>query len=113
MESYREYCVVAVCRSKYGNTYKELFRGRRKDCQRFVTTYCTRVEYVYDAKEKSFRLKENTPNGKWTISIGAVLHDVCIKEVKGDKSIYNTINVNDFFYKKYWDNFFNRVRDFK
>lgn len=113
METYREYCVVAVCRSKYGNTYKELFRGRRKDCKRFITTYCKKVELVYDEKKKNLCLKENTPNGKWSIKIGTFLYDACIKEVKGDNSIYNTININDFFYKKYWDEFFDKVKNFK
>jgi hypothetical protein len=113
METYREYCVVAVNRSKYGNTYKELFRGRRKDCHRFVTTYCKRAGYVWDEKEKSYCWKENIPNGKWVISISCVLYDVCIKEVKGDNSIYNTMYINDFIDKPDWDNFFYSVRDFK
>ena len=85
MENYREYCVVAIRRSKYGNGYKEIFRGRRKDCRDFVKNYCN-----YEVKNKKyfFRLK----NDAWS-------YNVEIKEVKGDNSIYNTKGVFFNFYR--------------
>ena len=116
MENYREYCVVAVDRSKWGNKYKELFRGRRKDCKRFITAYCEyRPDeiYEYDCKTRTTRIIKDEANGECIIVIGCVVHRVCIKEVKGDNAIYNTIDTNDRFYKDDWKKFFDRVSDFK
>ena len=73
MENYREYCVVAINRSKYGNTYKELFRGKRKDCRDFIENYCN-----YD--------------GDYYFRVGTCSWDVKVKQVKADNSIYNTVN---------------------
>ena len=75
MENYREYCVVAVNRSKWGNTYKELFRGRRKDCRDFIRNYC-------NYEEENYYLR-----------VGVCHWDVVIKQVKGDNSIYNTVDM--------------------
>ena len=91
MDNYREYCVVAVKRSKWGNEYKELFRGRRKDCKRFVS--------AYGGEERE-------------IVISSVAHDLCIKEVKDDNSVCNTIDINDSFYKDSWNKFFDKVSGF-
>lgn len=66
-----EYCVVAIDRSKYGNRYKELFRGKRKDCRDFIESYCNY-------------------NGDYYFRVGACSWDVKVKQVKGDNSIYNT-----------------------
>ena len=72
MENYREYCVVAVDRSKWGNKYKELFRGKRKDCRDFIRDYC------------------NYEEGQYYLRVGVCHWDVLVKQVKGDNSIYNT-----------------------
>lgn len=73
MKDYREYCVVAIDRSKYGNKYKELFRGKRKDCRDFIKNYCNY-------------------NGGYYFRVGVCSWDVEVKQVKGDNSIYNTAN---------------------
>lgn len=79
MDNYREYCVVAIDRSKYGNKYKELFRGKRKDCRDFIKNYCNyNDDYYY------FR-------------VGVCSWDVKVKQAKEDNSIYNTADTTLFF----------------
>lgn len=78
MENYREYCVVAINRSKYSNTYKELFRGSRKDCRNFIKNYCN-----YD--------------GDYYFRVGTCSWGVKVKQVKEDNSIYNTADTTLFF----------------
>lgn len=124
MNNYREYCVVAIDRSKYGNTYKELFRGRRKDCNAFANTYCEETKHnsttVHNEKSGITYIIEDIVMTKWHIIINCKWYNVCVKEVKGDNSIYNTIDVDKeddwgqrLWGHRYWQEFFDKTKGFK